>query len=87
VFAGPPQVTVSRVDVYADMQGWRLELADLDRFVCRGRGRRAFLEREQAFASGRRLTGFMFGRDALVARLYDKTAEIRRRGVSWLPDL
>ena len=24
---------------------------------------------------------------ALVARLYDKTAEIRKHGVSWLPDL
>jgi hypothetical protein len=29
----------------------------------------------------------MFGKDALVARIYDKTAEIKKRGVSWLPDL
>ena len=29
----------------------------------------------------------MFGRDALVARLYDKTQEMRQRGVSWLSDL
>jgi hypothetical protein len=45
------------------------------------------VDREQAFASGRRLTGFMFGHSAVVARLDDKTAEIERRGVSWLPDL
>ncbi len=87
VFGGPPELVVSRVDLYADSQGWDLELADMRRFVCRGRGRRAFVDREQAFASGRRLTGFMFGRSAILARLYDKTAEIERRGVSWLPDL
>jgi hypothetical protein len=29
----------------------------------------------------------MFGRDALVARLYDKTEEIKARGTSWLHDL
>jgi len=34
-----------------------------------------------------RLSGFMVGRDALVARLYDKTAEIQKRGLGWLPDL
>jgi hypothetical protein len=87
VFGAPPDVVTSRVDVYADTQGWNLGLADLQRFVCRGRGRRAFVEREQVFASGRRLTGFMWGRAAIVARLYDKTAEIERRGTSWLPDL
>jgi hypothetical protein len=87
VFASPAELVVSRVDVYADSTGWELELADLDRFVCRGRSRRGFVERELTFASGRRLTGFMFGRDALVARLYDKTAEIALRGVTWLHDL
>jgi hypothetical protein len=35
------------------------------------------VEREHTFATGRRLSGFMFGRDALVARLYDKTARSR----------
>ncbi len=87
VFAHPPELVVSRVDVYADATGWKLVLADLDRFVCRGRARRGFVEREHAFATGRRLTGFMFGRDALVARLYDKTVEIAQRGVTWLHDL
>lgn len=87
VFANPSELIVSRIDVYADSTGWALELADLERFVCRGRSRRGFVQRELTFASGRRLTGFMFGRDALVARLYDKTAEIALRGVTWLHDL
>ena len=87
VFAGRPGLAVSRVDLYADAIGWDLVLADLDRFVCRGRSRREFVDREQAFATGRRPTGFMFGRDALVGRLYDKTVEIALRGVTWLPDL
>ncbi|HSR23705.1 MAG TPA: hypothetical protein VLW53_09150, partial [Candidatus Eisenbacteria bacterium] len=52
--AGRPELLVSRVDLYADATGWRLELADLDRFVCRGRSRRGFVDREQAFATGRR---------------------------------
>ena len=66
---------------------WVPVLEDLHRFVGYGRNRRGFEERNQAFTTGDRLTGLMFGRDALVARLYDKTQEIRRRGISWLPDL
>ena len=38
VFGGPPELVVSRVDLYADTQGWDLELADLRCFVCRGAG-------------------------------------------------
>jgi hypothetical protein len=76
---------VSRIDVHADLQGWDLCTADLDRFVGYGRHRAAF--DRQLFQSGSRLDGFQFGKDALLARLYDKTAEIRKHGVSWLPDL
>lgn len=38
---------------------------------------------------GRDLTGFDFGRrgGSVYVRIYDKTIEIRRRGLSWLPDL
>ena len=78
---------VSRIDLHADMQGWHLRTADLDRFVGYGRHRRAFEDNRQVFQSGSRLSGFMFGRDALVARIYDKTAQIRKDGISWLPDL
>ena len=87
VFAGSYELLVSRLDLYADFQGWVPVLEDLHRFVGYGRNRRGFEERMEAFTSGDRLTGMMFGRDALVARLYDKTQEIRQRGISWLPDL
>ncbi len=87
LFAGPFKQGVSRIDVHADLQGWKLRTSDLDRFVGYGRHRRAFEDNRQVFQSGTKLAGFMFGKDALVARIYDKTAEIKKQGVSWLPDL
>ena len=87
MFAGAYQLLVSRVDLYADFHGWVPVLEDMRRFVGYGRNRRGFEEHNEAFTTEDRLTGLMFGRDALVARLYDKTQEIRRRGISWLPDL
>jgi hypothetical protein len=87
VFAWPPELSVSRIDLYADVQGWELELTDLRRFVSMGRVRRGF-ENVEAFQSGHRLTGFRFGMGgALMVRVYDKTIEIGRRGQAWLPDL
>lgn len=87
LFAGPFKEGVSRIDVHADLQGWNLRTADLDRFVGYGRHRGAFEENRQVFQSGTKLAGFMFGKDALVARIYDKAAQVRKQGLSWLPDL
>jgi hypothetical protein len=87
VFAWPPELNVSRIDLYADVQGWELEMGDLPRFVSLGRARRGFGQVEE-FATGHRLTGFRFGAGgALMVRVYDKTVEIGRRGLAWLPDL
>jgi len=55
LFVVSPEVTVSRVDVYADVQGWRFEVEDVRRFVTRAQQRRAY-------QGGRRCTGFPFGR-------------------------
>src|ERR1700730_15605191 len=87
LFASPFELLVSRLDLYADVQGWAPALEDLRRFVGYGRSRRGFEERAEVFTAGHRRTGFMIGRDALVARVYDKTLEIGRRGLNWLPDL
>jgi len=87
VFLGAYKLLASRLDLYADIQGWVPVLEDLHRFVGYGRNRRGFEEHNEAFTTGDRLTGLMFGRDALVARVYDETHEIRQRGVSWVPDL
>src|SRR5712692_1641506 len=84
LFVTRPDVVVSRVDLYVDFQGWTPVVEDLRRFVCQGRQRRLF---EEVFVTGRRLTGFMFGKGGLAARIYDKTEECRKRGNGWLRDV
>src|SRR5438477_466937 len=44
---------------------------------------------DRFWALGRKLTGFAFGQRgaAVYCRVYDKTTEVRKRGLSWLPDL
>jgi hypothetical protein len=79
-----PDVVVSRVDLYVDFQGWSPVVGDLNRFICQGRQRRVF---EEVFTTGRSLTGFMFGRGGLAARIYDKTEECRKKGNGWLRDV
>jgi hypothetical protein len=87
LLAAPAELVVSRLDIHCDYQGWDPEIEDMRRFVCRGRGRRVHVEHEEAFAHGRRLTGFTFGRGALSARLYDKTLQAAQRGLTWVPEL
>jgi hypothetical protein len=80
LFVVAPELVVSRVDVYADVQGWELSEADGRRFVSRARKR-------TSYTVGRRLTGFVFGEGGpLLARVYDKTAEIGRDGEGWLSE-
>jgi len=71
----------SRVDIYADFQGWVPQPHDYERFVTRSRRNSSHLTIHH---DGRRFTGFTFGRDAIVARLYDKSAEIARSGKDWM---
>jgi hypothetical protein len=82
-----PTGSISRGSIYADFQGWEPQLTDLDRFVSFSRHRCGFQENQQVYMTGLRLTGLMFGKGDLAVRIYDKTVEIHRRGVSWLPDL
>lgn len=79
-------MSVSRVDLYADEQGWTPQPADFRRFVCRAVRRRLYEMPRQMHDSGRRLSGFTFGRGDLMARIYDKTLELSVRGQSW-PEL
>ena len=71
----------SRVDVYADFQGWVPRPRDYERFVTRSRRNTWHVA---VHHDGRQFTGFTFGRDAMVARLYDKGAEIAHSGKSWM---
>lgn len=83
VFSGDVALKPSRIDVYADEQGWEPVRQDHERFVCRAIRRRAFEVPAQLHGVGRRLSGFMFGKEAVVARIYDKTLEMQTRGHTW----
>jgi len=80
---GPVQLNASRVDVCADVQGWALAADDRHRFVCRA-SRRDTHENREVF------TGFEFGRRrgaGVMARIYDKTLDVERRGTTWWYDI
>ena len=82
-FVVAADMTVSRIDVYADTQGWTPP-DDIDRYVCRARKRDGFYDvPAQEHAEGRRLTGLRFGRGEMLARIYDKTCELRSRDETW----
>jgi len=74
---------VSRMDVYADEQGWEPVHADFHCFVCRGVRRRMYEVSRELHGRGRRLSGFTFGAGDILARVYDKTLETTLRGVTW----
>lgn len=71
--------SVNRVDLYADFQGWELDAALRERFVCRGNSVRVFEDkgRFQGIQLGMRST------KTLSARVYDKTADIAQSGADW----
>jgi hypothetical protein len=78
LFTWPAALTVSRVDVYADVQGWRPVPADLGRFVSKANHR-------ELHVVGREFTGYVFGRTGgVLARVYDKTAQMREAGLTWM---
>jgi hypothetical protein len=81
----PP--TVSRIDLYADFQGWLPVEKDYRRFVTRGRKSTSYVEPLQSHFDGSRFTGFRIGKQDMVARLYDKTQEIRSTSKEWVQEI
>jgi hypothetical protein len=78
LFTVRPGLTVSRVDVYADVQGWSPVPADMGRFVSKANHR-------ELHVVGREFTGLVFGRTGgVLARVYDKTAQMRESGLTWM---
>ena len=76
---GPLRFSLSRLDLFVDVQGWWFGLEDAPRFVCRADARRTY---EMAGT----LTGFEFGSrktKTICARIYDKTADVGAKGSSW----
>lgn len=75
-------LSVARLDLFVDVQGWCLSGADRDRFLCRADARRTYEVRG-------RFTGFEFGSrktKTICARIYDKTADITAKGTDWWLD-
>ncbi len=86
LFAGEIRLNASRVDVYADFQGWVPRAIDFEHFVCRARRRGRYDQGEDAqlFMYGRQLSGFMFGKGDVVARIYNKKLEMIATGEDWV---
>ena len=80
---GETRWTASRVDFFADVQGWWPTVEERERFVCRATTRDTFEE------SGE-LTGFQFGRrkgGGLSARIYEKSSHVSKTGAEWVRDM
>jgi hypothetical protein len=81
VWIGPILWTISRIHLHADWQGWNLGTGDGDQFASRARDR-------VTYQSNGAWTGFAFGArstQTIVARIYDKSAEIVKTGASFWP--
>lgn len=72
-------LTLSRVDVAADFQGWEPTSAEMSSVVCRA-SYRATHGTESAVQT------FVFGKGAVVMRLYNKTDEIAESKKQWMKD-
>jgi hypothetical protein len=83
VFAGSCVLTVGRADIFADVQGWAPRRTDLDRFICRAIHRRSFELPAIVYSQGRNFSGFTFGKGDIVARIYNKSLEMRGTGETW----
>lgn len=83
VFDGDAPMVPSRIDVYADTQGWQPRIEDFERFICRGLRRQLYSQPHELHGHGRVLSGFVFGKRDVVARIYDKSLEMRTRGSTW----
>ncbi|WCO65288.1 hypothetical protein PO878_12345 [Iamia majanohamensis] len=79
---GPVELSVSRVDVFAEGQGWSLSPDMSAGFVCRAK-------KKATYEDGDLCTGFTMGRGSktISARLYDKTAEVAGNGHDWWHDV
>ena len=78
-FTSDLYLSVSRVDVFSDWHGLELRAKDRHRFVGRA-------TRVDTHESAGALTGLEFGRrttKTIVARIYDKSADMKRKGSLW----
>ena len=80
---GVVKLHVSRIDLFADVQGWPLTGNDRESFLCRASNLGTFEEQGS-------LTGLQFGKrktGTVNARIYDKTEEIKTSGALYWNDI
>lgn len=80
---GDVRWSVSRLDLYSDWQGWELDGDKRERFVCHASALATYEESCD-------LTGFVFGRRStatFAGRIYDKTKQIKEKGLDWWLDV
>ncbi len=78
---GPVLLTVGRVDLFTDLQGWDVSVDRRHEFTCRARSVHGY-ETDGAF------NGLVFGdrkSHSIMARIYDKTVEIQSHGAHYWP--
>jgi hypothetical protein len=76
-----PVWSVSRIDLFADIQGWPLTAEDRRAFVARA-------DKRRTYENGDDLTGLQWGvGGAVLARIYDKSRETEDKGSDWWPDV
>lgn len=79
-FGSFEELVVSRADVAVDFQGWVPTVAQIDNVVCSAAFR-------PIYPSIGKPETYQFGKGAVVARLYDKTAEIDASDKRWLKEV
>ena len=80
---GRVTLSVNRLDIHGDFQGWEFSAEDRELFVCRAKSRTTYEEEG-------RWTGFSFGRrksQTVNARIYDKTEELKQTHAGYLEDI
>ena len=78
---GPVYWSLSRLDLFCDVQGWDLHGDERHRFMCRA-------QRRDLHEHGAEFGGFEFGRrtsQTVCARIYDKTRQIESKGLDYWP--
>lgn len=80
---GRVSLSVNRVDVHGDFQGWDFGVDDRERFVCRAKSR-------TTYEDDGRWTGFSFGlrkSRTVAARIYDKTEQLKQSRAGYWEDI
>ena len=81
------EVKISRIDVMADLKGSLPILSPELKEVVTRANKKSELGTYKRYSGGKKPSGYTFGANELMCRIYDKTAEILRSGKKWFEHL